>query len=290
MQQMMTIGALLAWAIPLLAAVGIDTPRLDAELLLAHVCGKSRGWVWAHADTVLSTEETEHFRALCARRAQREPLPYLLGEWEFYGRSFFVSPAVLIPRPETELLVETVLAWARSHSAARIADIGAGSGAIAVTLAAESPELHVYAVELSSAALALAVRNAARHEVTARITFLHGDLLQPLHNAGALPFDAIVANLPYIPEGDYAGLMPEVRDFEPATALRGGADGLDLIRRLIADSPAALRRDGLLALEIGIGQSETVRQLLAAAHWRHISVIVDYAGIPRHLVAERPQD
>ena len=290
MQPMETVQALLAWAIPLLAGAGVETPRLDAELLLAHVCGKTRGWMWAHTEMALSAQEVDQFRALCARRAQREPLPYLLGEWEFYGRAFYVSPAVLIPRPETELLVEAVLEWARKEAATDIADIGAGSGAIAVTLAAESPALRIIAIDISPAALALARRNAARHAVEARITFLTGDLLQPLRDAGIPPLDVIVANLPYIAEEDYAGLMPEVRDYEPATALRGGEDGLALIRRLIAECPVHLRHGGLLALELGMGQADTVTRLLVTAHWRRIRVIADYAGIPRHIVAESPQD
>ena len=282
-----TIGELLGWAIPRLTAAGIDTPRVDAELLLAQVCGKARGWLWAHPEQVVAPDADARFRALLAQREEREPLPYLLGEWEFYGRAFFVSPATLIPRPETELLVEAVLGWARAHGATRVADIGTGSGAIAVTLAAEAPSLSIAATDLSSAALEIARRNAARHAMAARIRFYAGDLLEPLRAAGEAPFDIMVANLPYVAASDYAGLQPEVRR-EPAMALHGGADGLDLIRRLIAESPSLLVPSGLLALEIGLGQAAAATALLADAHWRRMRMIDDYAGIPRHILAECP--
>ncbi len=285
---MMTVYEELASAGVRLAEAGVETARLDAELLLGHLLRKNRGWLWAHPEYRLSVVEQHAFEELLRRRLQREPLAYLLGEWEFYGRSFHVSPAVLVPRPETELLVEAVITWARRRHATRVADIGTGSGAIAVTLAAEMPEAQLFAVDLSPDALAVARRNAERHGVAARITFLHGDLLAPLRDGVLGPLDVIAANLPYIAEEDYAGLMPEVRDYEPALALRAPEQGLALIRRLIAESPPLLACPGLLALEVGMGQSEKVVSLLQADLWRDVRVITDYGGILRHVLAESP--
>lgn len=279
---------ILTQAIPQLSAAGVDTPRLDAELLLAHVLGKTRAWLWAHPDEMLTEEAELSFHRLLERRLRREPLPYLLGEWEFYGRDFTVSADVLIPRPETELLVEAVLIWLRAHGAGRIADIGAGSGAIAVTLAAEMPALQVIAVDLSPQALAMTRRNALRHGVGEHITLLEGDLLQPIFTAHLSPLAAIVANLPYIAEEEYPALMPEVREYEPALALLAGEQGLALIRRLIADSPAVLAMRGLLAMEVGAGQAAAVKQMLLDNDWNNIQIITDYGGIPRHVIAESP--
>ncbi len=275
---MTTVRATLEAAIPRLAEAGIDSPRLDAELLLAHVLAVTRGWLWAHPETAVSPPVAAHLDTLLARRLRREPLPYLLGTWEFYGREFVVSPAVLVPRPETELLVEAVLAWARTHDARRLADIGTGSGAIAVTLAAELPAAQVLAVDLSADALAVARENATRQGVGERITFRQGDLLTPV----SAPQDAIVANLPYISDEELPTLMPEVRDHEPRLALAGGPDGLDLLRRLITAAPHTLRPHGLLALEIGHTQADAVVALLTG--WDEVRVIDDYAGIRRHVI------
>jgi len=285
---MPTIQSLLDAAIPRLTEAGVDTPRLDAELLLAHVLGRDRGWVWAHPEVEPTGAQARQFAALLDRRLRREPLPYLLEAWEFYGRLFRVTPAVLVPRPETELLVEAVVAWARGRPHPRLADIGAGSGAIAVTLALELPAAHVYAVDISPEALAVARDNAVRLGAAARVTCFHGDLLAPIRAAGMPPLDAVVANLPYIAEEDYPGLMPEVRDYEPEIALRAGAGGLAVIRRLIRQAPASLQPDGLLALEVGIGQANPVAADLRAAGWRALRVIDDYAGIPRHVLAVSP--
>lgn len=284
---MLTVRAILDSAISRLAAAGVESARLDAELLLAHVLGKNRGWVWAHPEVTISTEDAARFGALLARRERREPLAYLLGSWEFYGHDFEVSPAVLVPRPETELLVEAIVKWAKPLPAPRVADIGTGSGAIAVSLALELPAATVLAVDQSAEALAVARRNAARHGVTDRLTFLHGDLLAPVRALGTPLLDAIAANLPYISEEDYPHLMPEVRDFEPEMALRAADGGLAVIRRLIAQAPDVLRSGGLLGLEVGLEQAEMVAADLRDAGWDDIRVIDDYAGIPRHVLAVR---
>jgi len=282
---MLTIHQLLTEVIPKLEAAGIESPRLNAEVLLAHVLGKERGWMWAHPEFALMEDNEERFRLLLARRLGREPLAYLLGEWEFYGRPFFITPDVLVPRPETELLVEAVLDWTREHRAAVLADIGAGSGAIAVSLALELPRARIVAVDLSPAALAVTRRNAARHGVRERLVLLEGDLLEPVRQAELAPLDAIVANLPYIAEEEYITLMPEVREHEPSLALRAGEGGLALIRRLIAEAPPLLAPGGLLALEVGAGQAEEVARLLAENGWRRFRIIEDYSGIPRHVLA-----
>jgi release factor glutamine methyltransferase len=284
---MTTVREILTDAIPQLADAGIDSARLDAEVLLAHVVGRQRGWLWSHPEQSLSTEQTRHFTDLLTRRRQREPLAYQLGEWEFYGRAFVVSADVLVPRPETELLVEAALAWLRRTAHTTIADIGTGSGAIAVTLAAELPALQVIATDLSPHALEVARSNAQRHGVEERITFLEGDLTAPLIEAGCTPVDVLVANLPYIADEEFPGLMPEVRVYEPPTALLAGKDGLDLIRRLITESPAVLGAPGLLAMETGAGQASAVANVCREHGWREVCIIDDYAGIPRHVLAER---
>ena len=269
-------------------AVEVDTPRLDAALLLAHVLGKDRAWLWAHLDDAMPTELQGQFDAFASRRAAREPLAYLLGEWEFYARPFYVNQHVLVPRPETELLVEEALKWLHQHPTKEphtVIDVGTGSGAIAVTLAAEAPELRLTAIDISPDALATAQRNADRHNVAERITFLQGDLLAPVSSK----VSAIIANLPYISEEEYATLMPEVRDYEPVTALRAADNGLALVRRLINDALTHLLPGGLLGLELGEGQAEIITQELSRQQWNNIATIADYAGIDRHVLAERPE-
>lgn len=284
---MATVTQLLQQAIPQLDEAGVESPRLDAELLLAQVLGRTRGWLWAYGEQEVTSEQEQTFRTLVQRRRGREPLAYLLGEWEFYGRPFFVTPDVLIPRPETELLVEAVLEWAGEHAARRIIDVGTGSGAIAVTLAAELPGPEIVAIDLSPTALAIAQRNAERNGVAGRITWLQGDLLQPAYDADLPPVDAIVANLPYIAEEEMAALMPEVRDHEPRLALQADARGLALIHRLIDESPPLLVSGGLLALEVGMGQAEAVAAYLTQHAWHAVRIIRDYADIERHVLAEK---
>ncbi len=285
---MPTARELLTDAIARLQQAGCDSPRLDAELLLAHVLGISRIRLRVHPELEVDAEQAARFIALLTRRLCREPIAYLLGEWEFYGRPFTVSPAVLVPRPETEMLAEAVLRWARETDARRLADIGTGSGILAITLAKELPAATVCAVDLSDDALCVARGNAERHGVGERIVFLRGNLLTPLREAGVTALDAIVANLPYITDAQMAELMPEVGVYEPALALRGGEDGLALINRLITDCPLVLRPGGLLALEVGDGQASAVQAKLAADGWRDIRGIKDYGGIARDVLAILP--
>ncbi|HEV2577708.1 MAG TPA: HemK/PrmC family methyltransferase [Acidobacteriaceae bacterium] len=300
--------------------------RRDAETLLAHSVRKDRAWVLAHADDELPHGELEDFRGLTGRRAEQEPLQHLTGTQEFFGIELRVTTDVLIPRPETEHLVEAVLDWAHRQSDAdpeagshlRIADVGTGSGAIAIAIASVLEHASVTAIDISPAALAVARDNAERAGVAGRIRFIAGDLLAPLlgeHVApdplftgdplnplivGSDPFDPVlgsapaqetgeldivVSNPPYVALDDAATLAPEVRDHEPALALYAGRDGLAIYRRLIPQAAHLLRPGGLLAMEIGWGQRDAVADLLAG--WDSVRFVDDYAGIARVALAIR---
>jgi release factor glutamine methyltransferase len=238
-----------------------------------------RAALLAHPEQSLSAEQAARYRALVGQCAAGTPLPYLTGTRAFYDRAFHVTPAVLIPRPETEHLIDVVLAWARGRGDLRVADIGTGSGIIAVTLAAHRPGAAIWAVDVSPDALAVARHNAARYDLDQRITFLQGDLLDPLIERG-IQIDVIAANLPYIARGDLEALP--VARHEPHLALDGGADGLALIRRLLAQAPPVLAPGGLIGLEIGAGQGSQVGAIAAAVFaTARIDVIPDYAGHDR---------
>jgi release factor glutamine methyltransferase len=231
-------------------------------------------------DRPLGEAERAPLREMVKRRGAREPLQHVLGTAEFHGRTFACDKRGLVPRPETEQLVEIALEITKAKTSPKILDTGTGSGVIAITLALETPSAEVHAVDISPDALALAAENAARHELAARISFHQADLLPP----GDTKFDLIAANLPYIPAGEIAALSAEVRQ-DPALALDGGADGLDLIRRLVADAPGRLAPGGALLLEIGAGQADAVNTLLTAQRkFRDISVRPDYQNIPRFAV------
>lgn len=259
------------------------SPRLDAELLLAAACGVSRTRLLAEWDTPLSPCEQVGFEELVARRAVGEPIAYILGRKEFYGRPFIVDPRVLVPRPETELLIEQVLDWARGRDepAHTIADIGIGSGCIAITLALELPHSHVIAVDISVDALAVARQNAALHDVSSRLTLLQGDGFGPLQE----PVDVIASNPPYTILEE---VEPDVRRWEPHLALDGkGEAGLDMIGTLLAAAPPYLRPTGLLVMEIGAWQGCTVQKMAQAAFPKaQIAIRQDLAGRDRLLVLQ----
>ncbi|MBF0171634.1 MAG: peptide chain release factor N(5)-glutamine methyltransferase [Nitrospinae bacterium] len=260
------------------------TPRLDAELLLAHVAGTDRTGVVTRGAAPLPSDVADRFRALLERRRALEPVAYLVGEQEFYGRPFTVTGAVLIPRPETEGLVEAALARGGAKPR-RVADIGTGSGCIAVTLACERPAWEIVAVDLSPAALAVAQANARRHGVDRRIAFVQGDLVAPLDGT----FDLIVSNPPYVAD-DAPTVAEGVRRHEPALALFAGADGLDLIRRLVTDAPPRLAPGGWLLMEIGDAQGEAVRGIIDDAGSYESAVIThDLAGLARIAQARRKE-
>ncbi len=238
-----------------LARAGVDTPELDAELLLAHSLRVERAWLVAHPEQLLTPEQTATMRALTTRRAQREPLAYITGRRWFYDIELVVTPAVLIPRPETEELVERALAWLQQHPRAVVADIGAGSGAIALAVAKHAPpDVRVFATDISAEALDVARQNARRLGLEMRVQFRHGDLLAALPT----PVDLLLANLPYVAERDASNLMPEVGRFEPREALFSGPAGLEHLHRLLTQAPAFLRPGGEALLEIGWDQGDVV--------------------------------
>jgi release factor glutamine methyltransferase len=260
-----------------------DTATRDAELLLLHHLGITRARLLADPDRNLTEDEHSAYQQSISRRATGEPIQYITGHQEFYGIDFHVSPAVLIPRPETEHLVEAVLELLPHDQPLQILDVGTGSGILAVTLAHHLPLAEITAVDISSAALAVARQNAETHHVAHRIRFLESDLLAA---APPGPYDAIVSNPPYIPESDRATLHPQVRDHEPATALFAGPTGLDIYRRLIPQAHNALKTKGLLALELGHGQQQALTALLA--DWQNVSFLNDLQQIPRVALARRP--
>ena len=275
------------WARQVLQEAGIEEAGLEAEVLVRHALGLDRVEFYANPEASLGREQQRALQAFVARRAQREPLAYILGQWEFYGLSFQVTPAVLVPRPETETLVEEALRWIRGRGEEPrplvIADIGAGSGCIAVSLAVHLPAARVLATDVSAAALEVTRANSSAHGVTDRVQLLPGDLLAPLSE----PVDLLVANLPYIPNGQLPHLQPEIRCYEPSEALRGGPDGMALTRRLLREAPAHLHPCGALMLEMDPEQRQALervaRHIFPGASMR---VVQDLAGLDRVLVVE----
>jgi release factor glutamine methyltransferase len=262
-----------------------DNATRDAELLLLHTVQIPRVTLIAHPDRELTSTQQALYEKNITRRLLHEPIQYITGQQEFYGLTLHVTPAVLIPRPETEHLVEAVLKLLPSDKPLRIADIGAGSGAIAIALAAHLPQAAITALDISTEALTIAAANAREHNVAGRIQFLQSDLLSAFDHATET-FDAIVSNPPYIPEFDRSTLHPQVRDHEPATALFAGKSGLDIYRRLIPQALNALKPNGLLALEIGHGQQADLVALLA--NWQDVVFVNDLQQIPRAALARRP--
>ena len=259
--------------------------RRDAELLLVGQLGISHAQLLANPDREFTEEEEFFFWQSIDRRRANEPVQYILGKQEFYGLDFKVTPAVLIPRPETEHLVEAVLQLLPQDQPLEILDIGTGSGILAVTLAHHLPHAEITAVDISVGAIAVARRNAETHHVGDRLHFVVSDLLSTLDHK-LERFDAIVSNPPYVAEADRTSLAPEVRDYEPATALFAGETGLDIYRRLIPEACKALKPNGLLALEIGRGQRDAIANLLEG--WRDVSFLNDLQQILRVALARRP--
>ncbi len=292
--QRWTTRTLLAWMAGHFEKKGVDSPRLTAEYLLAHVLQCERLRLYMDADRPASPAELQTLRALVARAAEHEPIAYLLGQGWFFGLPFRVSPATLIPRPSTEVIVEEVLQSARhgdfDDTPLRLADVCTGSGAIAVVLAHHlGDRAALLATDISPDALTLAAENAAAHAVTDRIEFLHGSLLDPLRPRpewGRLHF--LLANPPYVSDPEWEALDRNVRDYEPPLALRGGPDGLDLIRPLIEEAPEALRSGGMLALECSSTHADAVLELgRAQASLTECRLVKDLEGFKRVLVARR---
>lgn len=283
MTEVWNIGRLLTWAADFFRGRGSDTPRLDAQLLLSHVCGLDKVQLYVQFDRPLTSGELGTFRELVRRRAAAEPVAYILGRREFYGRSFAVTPDVLVPRPETEHLVDLVLGWVRAQGleTPRIVDVGVGSGAIAVTLAAELPGAVVLGVDTMAPPLKVASDNAQTHGVRDRVKLARGDVLSPVQKSASV--DVVVSNPPYLDDALMASLPPAVRLYEPKAALYGGPDGLDVLRRLASQAASALVPGGLLAFEIaGESQVATLARILGEyGAFREPATLPDYAGKTR---------
>lgn len=284
------VDALVETGIVVLAASSAE-PRWDAQLLLLQVLGRDRAWLLTHPDAEASPKQQAMYEAMLQRRAKREPMQYILGEQEFYGLRFTVRPGVLIPRPETEHLVEEVLDWSTAFSRAsgrppKIVDVGTGSGAIAVALAHTLPDAQVMAVDLSPQALQIAEENARAHGVQQQIHFVQSDLLDALTHEH---FDCVVSNPPYVESGEE--LAPEVATWEPHLALFAGPDGMDVYRRLVPQAYARLHPGGLLAMEIGAGQRDAIAALLQPTQgWEGLSFHPDLRGIDRVVLAVRSRE
>jgi release factor glutamine methyltransferase len=276
-----TVGRAVNAATQRLEEAGVSTARLDAQVILAHVLGVGRSWLFAHFEYALDDAEANQFTELIARRVKHEPVAYLIGRKEFYGIELQVDRRVLIPRPETEMLVDAVLVLAANQSPAPIsvADVGTGSGAIALAVAANAENARIYAMDVSRDALAVAASNTVRLDSRGQVTLLHGDLLESLPEF----VDVIVANLPYVTCADFRTLDADIRNYEPQLALEAGERGLDIIARLLQQVPSRLCPGGSVILEIGYNQGQAVLELLAdiLPQALHADVHKDYQGRDR---------
>jgi release factor glutamine methyltransferase len=265
-----------------LKEAGIENPQLEAEILLAHCLKVERIRLYTRWHDELPESQVRAFQALISRRLRHEPIAYITGHREFWSMDFLVTPEVLIPRPETEFVVESAL----DHISGRagVIDVGTGCGAIAVCLARERPQIHVYAIDISESALKVARANAIRHKVIDRITFMRADLLSPF---GPCAADGIVSNPPYIPTREIRNLPIEIRDYEPRAALDGGTDGLECSRRLMKEAGPILKSHGWLIFEMGFGQKDSLVAEIQGEGYQVQDVVPDYAGLDRVMVARK---
>jgi len=277
----MTVAALLREVAGRLTAGGIPSneARGESRLIVGSVTGKDNTRLLLDAARDVPEEDAGRTLSLAARRVAREPLAYLLGTRGFYGLDFAVTPAVLIPRPETEFVVEDALSAVRGRPAPRVVDVGTGSGIIAITLAVHAPGATLFATDISPDALAVAQRNAEAHGVAGRVSFSEGDLLAPVLDR--VPFDVIASNPPYIAPAEVETLEPEVRDWEPRIALGTHPDALHFYRRLSVEAPPLLAAGGSLIVEVGQGQADDVSALFSAGGLKDVRATPDYAGIAR---------
>ena len=295
MAERLSVAQALTRGRDMLVVAGSDTPALDAEVLLAHVLGRDRAWLYTYPERVLTWPQSVAYLTLVERRADHEPVAYLVSHKEFFGLDFIVTADVLVPRPETELLVEKALQLAPSRGGQlTLADVGTGSGVVAVVLAVNLPHARVLAIDISAAALAVARRNVARHRVGDRVACVQADLLIPC----AATFDLVIANLPYICSGDLHPAHEEAGQgttralgWEPRVALDGGSDGLEVVRRLLMVVAHRLHADGVLLVEIGADQGSEVLKL-AQVHFPQsvAEVIKDWAGLDRFLTVSSPNN
>ena len=278
-----TVGRILKWTEQYFGNKGVESPRLDAEVLLSHVLEKERIYLYVHFDQPLEASELAAYKGLIQQRVNHVPVAYLLGQKEFMGLTFKVTPATLIPRPDTEILVQAAVERLRGRENCSFADIGTGSGAICLSVLSFVPGSRAVTVDISPEARTVAEENAANLGLADRIEFFTGDLLEPVKDR---KFSAILSNPPYIPEKDIEGLQAEVRCKEPYGALSGGADGLDFYRRLCSEAPALLEDNGFMAFEVGIGQAAKVAELaLENPLIKRTEILKDLAGIERVVIA-----
>lgn len=282
---MPTIGDARAWAFDELKRAQPKSPHLDADLLLASVLSWDRVRILAHTEACISEEEWQRFQDLILRRAKGEPLQYLTGQREFYGVVFRTGPGALIPRPETEIMVEKGIELMKSRSKVRFLDVGTGSGCIAISVALEIPSAAGWAVDISDRALEIARANANSHGVSGRILMIQSNLLDCFSRQPS--FDFIFCNPPYVPLKDYDSLPSEVRDYEPHLALFGGESGMDFYRALAVEAPSRLTHRGYLLLELGAGQAEQVQRIIEKEGLSVEEILKDLQGIPRCLIARK---
>ena len=279
----LSIGGAIREGAQRLAAAGVIEPRREAGSVLAHVLGRDRSFIIAHADDPLTAEQREALQMLIERRTVGEPLQYIIGQQEFFKLDFEVTPDVLIPRPETELIVETSLELLKTDPKPYFADIGTGSGCIAISILHELPEAHALATDFSRAALRVALRNAERHHVSDRLALFESDCFSDLDANES--FTLITSNPPYVSADELKSIQREVR-FEPRAALAAGSDGLSVIRRLLSEARPFLRGGGYLVFEIGFGQSEAVEQLVDRGVWKLLEIRKDLQDTPRTFVLQ----
>ena len=277
-----TISSLLNWTVNYFKSKNIQFARLDAEVLLSHVLRQERIYLYVHFDEPMEQNELSKFREYVKKRAQHVPIAYIIGEREFMGLPFKVTKDTLIPRPDTEILVENVLNNVDKDKEIEIVDIGTGSGAIILSLLVNLPKAQGKTVDISSKAIEVAKENAVNLQVNDRCEFFVGDLFAPLNDN---KFDVIVSNPPYIPQKDIATLEDDVKEYEPVSALTDGGGGLSYYRRLLSEGKAYIKENGFIALEIGIYQSNDVKQIAMDNGWKNIKIIKDYAGIDRVVLA-----
>ena len=274
----MNIYSAIDQAADILSAAAIQDPRREAVSLLELAIGRDPTFVFAHPDHGLTQKETKALETLIGRRANREPLQYIRGHQEFYGLDFIVTPDVVIPRPETEILVERAIKDLRSKNEATFCEVGVGSGCICVSILHELTSVTAIGLDISEKALGITQKNAEKHWVSDRLTLLRSDVFDVLTDR---QFDMIVSNPPYVPRGDFESLQPEVRDFEPQIALTDGSNGLSIIEKIVSGAPRFLRPGGGLLMEIGFGQSEAVQDVFDLQIWPQVEFLDDLQSIPR---------
>ena len=278
----MNVADALAYAAATLEAAGVAESRRETSSLLTFVLARPGSFLFAHPEYELTADEESRFSEALGRRAKREPFQYITGKQEFYRLDFEVAPGVLIPRPETEILVEAAIQVLASLDRPQFLEIGVGSGCISISIFNSVPNSSAIGIDISPAAIAIAERNAEKHGVNERFEIREGNIYAGID----AKFDLIVSNPPYIPDSDIDELQPEVRDFEPHSALAGGISGLDLVSQIVSSAPKYLQPAGSLLMEIGFGQSEAVRELFPAHVWTSVEFLPDLQGIPRIVAAK----